>query len=301
VRCGTEYCYQLTSLYANGSQSISLQKCVTALSTNIPTAPQDVTASVNISNTGVDLQWTQDPLFSAATYSIFKGGTLIGTSVTPTFSDATYAVDAPPCYTISYADVCNNKSIQSLQACTSTLSGSLRDNNVIDLNWTAYIGWKNGIDHYTVEKFDDQGQLVESFNVIGSTVLTDDEEDNLNQTNLYRITAFPVDPGINAATSNTITVIKNPNIFHPTAFTPNGDGLNDLFKVFGQFTAQVEFKIFNRWGELLFITTDLDKGWDGTYKGNASPEGTYVFRAYLTDLAGRTSERSGTILLLRKR
>ena len=103
------------------------------------------------------------------------------------------------------------------------------------------------------------------------------------------------------STSNTITVIKEPNLFHPSSFTPNNDGLNDIFKVFGQFTAQVEFKIFNRWGELLFITDDLDKGWDGTYKSNAMPEGTYVFRAYLTDQAGRTSERSGTILLLRKR
>jgi gliding motility-associated-like protein len=132
------------------------------------------------------------------------------------------------------------------------------------------------------------------------TTHVDDEEDFINQVYLYRITAFPTEIGISNSISNTITIIKEPNLFHPSAFTPNRDGLNDTFKVFGQFTAQVEFKIFNRWGELLFLTTDLNRGWDGTYKGNSMPEGTYVFRAKLTDLAGRTSERSGTILLLRK-
>jgi gliding motility-associated-like protein len=123
---------------------------------------------------------------------------------------------------------------------------------------------------------------------------------SVNQVYVYRVTAFPVsrtdqfhfkysygDQGTQSLSS--------------FMFTPNSDGLNDIFKVFGQFTAEVEFKIFNRWGELLFITNDLDKGWDGTYKSNLQPEGTYVFRATLIDQAGRTSDRSGTILLLRKR
>jgi gliding motility-associated-like protein len=51
----------------------------------------------------------------------------------------------------------------------------------------------------------------------------------------------------------------------------------------------------------MFYTTDLSSdGWDGTYKGNPMPEGTYVFTAKITDFAGRTFDRSGTIVLLRK-
>jgi gliding motility-associated-like protein len=130
--------------------------------------------------------------------------------------------------------------------------------------------------------------------------LVDDIEDFDNQIYLYRITAIANDASVSSSISNSITIIKEANLSFPTAFTPNGDNMNDVFKVFGQFTAAVEFKIFNRWGELLFITTDLGKGWDGTYKGSAMPEGTYVFRAFLTDFAGRTSERSGTVVLLRK-
>jgi gliding motility-associated-like protein len=70
--------------------------------------------------------------------------------------------------------------------------------------------------------------------------------------------------------------------------------------VFGQFITTFEMRIFNRWGEMMYSTDDLEKGWDGHFKGALMPEGTYVFRANITDQAGRTFERSGTILLLKK-
>ncbi len=299
VICGTDYCYQLTSNYTNGSTSISLSKCGTAFSTTIPTAPENISTNV-VDNSRVDLEWTQDPAFTAVSYTVVKSGISLGTSAVTNFTDPGYATDAETCYRISYTDVCTNKSPASIEACPVNLSGTLQPNNTINLSWTPYGGWKNGVDHYIVEKFNNQGQLLQTFDTGLGTVLTDDEEDFVNQVYLYRITVFSVDAGLLTSTSNTITVIKEPNLFHPSSFTPNSDGLNDIFKVFGQFTAQVEFKIFNRWGELLFITEDLDQGWDGTYKGNAMPEGTYVFRAKLTDQAGRTFDRSGTILLLRK-
>jgi len=300
VICGTDYCYQLTSSYTNGSTSISLSKCGTAFSTTIPTAPENISTNV-VDNSRVDLEWTQDPAFTAVSYTVVKSGISLGTSAVTNFTDPAYTTDVGSCYRISYTDVCTNKSPSSIEACPVNLSGTLQPNNVINLSWTPYGGWKNGVDHYILEKFNDQGQLLQTFDTGLGTVLTDDEEDFVNQVYLYRVTVFSVEAGLLTSTSNTITVIKEPNLFHPSSFTPNSDGLNDIFKVFGQFTAQVEFKIFNRWGELLFITDDLDKGWDGTYKSNAQPEGTYVFRAKLTDQAGRTSDRSGTILLLRKR
>jgi len=300
IVCGTDYCYQLTSNYSNGSRSISLEKCGTAFSSNIPTEPQNISTVVS-QNNSVDLQWTQDPAFTAASYTILKSGVVIGNSATPSYTDTPYSPGDGTCYKISYTDVCNNKSLASLEACPINLGGTLGDNNIINLTWTPYGGWKNGVDHYLVEKFSEQGQLLQTFNMGIATTLVDDEEDFANQTYVYRVTALAKDAGISVSISNTITIIKEPNLAYPTAFTPNGDGNNDLFKVFGQFTSEVEFKIFNRWGELLFITYDLDQGWDGTYKGSAMPEGTYVFRAYLTDLAGRTSERSGTVVLLRKK
>ena len=300
VSCGTDYCYQLTSNYANGSQSISLEKCGTAISTAVPTVPSSISTVVSSDNNAVALEWTQDPSFTADLYTVVKSGATVGTTATPNFTDNAYAPDAGFCYAISYRDVCGNKSAVSSQVCPIIISSQLQADNVINLFWTAYNGWSNGVDHYVLEKFNAQGQLLSSVDTGLGTSFVDDVEDFVNQVYLFRVTAFPIEAGIANSVSNTITVIKEPNLFHPTSFTPNSDGLNDIFKVFGQFTATVEFKIFNRWGELLFLTTDLNKGWDGTYKGNVMPEDTYVFRAKLTDLAGRRSERSGTIVLLRK-
>lgn len=299
VICGTNYCYKMTSIYTNGSTAISLEKCVTAFSSDIPTTIRNISTRVTGSNS-VDLVWIQDPGFNVAGYNILKGGTAIGTSTTQSFTDNSFLAGTDLCYAINYTDACGNKSLTSAEACPVNLTGSLQPANAVNLSWTAYDGWRNGVDHYIVERFSDDGELLQTFNGGTSTILVDDEEDPDHQTYVYRVTAFAVESGVVESISNTITIIKEPNIYHPSAFTPNGDGLNDTFQVFGQYTESVEFKIFNRWGEMLFITTDLGVSWDGNFKGNAVPEGTYVFRAFLTDMTGRTFERSGNVVLLRK-
>jgi gliding motility-associated-like protein len=179
------------------------------------------------------------------------------------------------------------------------LIGTLQATNAINLSWNAYGGWKNGVDHYTVEEFNQQGQLLKSTNT-PDAFYVDSTPDLANQISIYKITAVANDGGIVPSVSNVLTIVKEPNLFYPTAFTPNGDNLNDVFNVFGQFITAFEMKIFNRWGEMMYTTNDIDKGWDGLYKGTLMPEGTYVFRAAITDQAGRTFDRSGTVVLLRK-
>jgi gliding motility-associated-like protein len=72
------------------------------------------------------------------------------------------------------------------------------------------------------------------------------------------------------------------NFFFPNAFTPNGDGLNDIFlPYFEEDVIGMELNIFNRWGEVIFTSTDLTKGWDGTYKGEAVQDGVYMWTANL--------------------
>ncbi len=64
----------------------------------------------------------------------------------------------------------------------------------------------------------------------------------------------------------------------PNAFSPNGDGLNDCFRVNGfEYQEKVVMQIFNRWGNLIFETQDLDKGWDGTAAGTQCPADTYIW------------------------
>jgi len=66
-------------------------------------------------------------------------------------------------------------------------------------------------------------------------------------------------------------------IYFPNAFTPDGDSVNDVFKPVVRNISTLKMYVLNRWGELIFSTDDADKGWDGTYRGKACPEGTYTY------------------------
>lgn len=304
VVCKTTYSYQLVSNYANGSRSYSLTKSGTAMSNTLPLPVQDITAMVD--QNSVILNWTQDPSFTPAEYSIAKSGggsdfTEIGTSAVASYTDAPYSTEDDLCYRVNYTDVCDNKSQAVIDACPIQLTGKLQDDNSIVLTWTPYSGWQNDVQGYVIEKYTDSGFLLQTFTPGLTTSFTDNTNDPGHQIYVYVIKADANDAGLGQAVSNTITIIKDPNLFYPTAFTPNGDGLNDDFIVFGQYVNGFKMNIFNRWGELIYSTNDINVGWDGTLNGKVMPEGTYVFKADLVDFAGRTFNQSGAVLLLRKK
>jgi len=91
------------------------------------------------------------------------------------------------------------------------------------------------------------------------------------------------------------------SIFIPNAFTPNGDGVNDVFMPLGVDMKQDDylFSIYNRWGELMFSTTVIGEGWDGTYKGKRVDQGLYVWKIKLTDLLGLYHHEQGKITVIR--
>ena len=94
--------------------------------------------------------------------------------------------------------------------------------------------------------------------------------------------------------------VQHRSIFVPNAFTPNGDGLNDVFKMVNVRNEQLlEFKVFNRWGTILFSTKDAQEGWDGTFRQNMQPYGVYgyVIRIKYPDNIIETYK--GTVTLIR--
>jgi len=100
--------------------------------------------------------------------------------------------------------------------------------------------------------------------------------------------------------TDTVTVVVIPYI--PDAFTPNGDGLNDEFRILGlppENITEFHFQIFNRWGELVFSTRNIEEGWDGTLKGSDCMAGMYVWAIYYQENNRHTVSNKGTILLIR--
>ncbi len=97
-------------------------------------------------------------------------------------------------------------------------------------------------------------------------------------------------------------ITKNPfgdGIYIPNAFTPNGDGVNDLFRVYGTAFATTRLRVFNQWGQLLFITTDLAKGWDGTWQGKPQPGGLYTYALDAEMQDGKIFTKGGSFQLIR--
>lgn len=101
--------------------------------------------------------------------------------------------------------------------------------------------------------------------------------------------------------SMTVKIFKtNPQIFVPTAFTPNGDGVNDLFRPIGVGIKNIEyFRVFNRWGQLVFSTTVNGQGWDGTIGGKAQSTNTFVWIVRGIDYLDKPFFRKGTVTLIR--
>jgi len=81
-----------------------------------------------------------------------------------------------------------------------------------------------------------------------------------------------------SSSASAVVKITRPLTVMPNAFTPNGDGKNDVFRIPPGYSIELtEFSVFDRWGYMIFTTKDVGKGWDGTSNGKKSPSGTYVF------------------------
>ncbi len=89
-------------------------------------------------------------------------------------------------------------------------------------------------------------------------------------------------------------------IYIPNAFTPNGDGRNDVFRPISLGMKKLfYFRIYNRWGQLMFTTTTLNKGWDGKFKGQEQGNAVYVWIADGLDYQDKKITRKGTVTLIR--
>jgi gliding motility-associated-like protein len=96
-----------------------------------------------------------------------------------------------------------------------------------------------------------------------------------------------------------VNVIADFYLEAPGAFTPNGDSNNDLFKFEEKNIKNFDLKIFNRWGEIVFSTNDVNNGWDGTVNSHAQNIDTYVYKVKAETIHGYSFEKRGEFLLLK--
>lgn len=117
---------------------------------------------------------------------------------------------------------------------------------------------------------------------------------------LYTVVARSEQTGCLGRDSIIIRVLNNGYLAVPNAFTPNGDGKNDRFRPLLVGYQNVRFfRIYNRYGELVFDTNNIEDSWDGTFNGQPVELGTYFWLIGVTDRFGKESQEKGDVIVIR--
>ena len=179
------------------------------------------------------------------------------------------------------------------------LEGEKQGEEEIEINWNDYLGWGNEINNYTLYRRIDESEEYQEFETYSSvspgTERHDVFEDGYEQ--CYRVKADHATEEYESW-SNEICFEFDAVIHIPNAFSPNDDEVNDVFEVTAFNLKDFRMTIFNRWGQRIFESDDIDKGWDGTLNGEDVQEGSYLYLIEYESIEGKSSE-SGTLTLIR--
>lgn len=210
-------------------------------------------------------------------------------------------------YKVSAVDLCGYEAPESGPAKTIHLSTQMSGYRA-QLNWNSYQFWPDGIEEYGVEYGLASQELmrVGSAQNIDSSFVFEDINVDDNEKVCFRVYGVR-NNRVDTSYSNVSCRIPESRIYLPSAFSPNQDGLNDVFKVSAIYIHGdlmdglygFEMKIFDRWGSQLFVSQDKDLGWDGTYHGKIVPNGVYLYKVQAVGLDGKVYDFKGTVHLIR--
>jgi len=157
-----------------------------------------------------------------------------------------------------------------------------------------------------------KGESIE-FNAQGGTQYTWSPTNNLSEANVNNPIGFYPDTGSYTYYVHVVSaygcqgydtikvlVVNQASFYLPTAFSPNGDGLNDIFKPLAVGYRSLDyFRIYDRWGEQVYFSRNIWEGWDGTYNHKQAEMGTYYWQISFVDRFGKQSYLKGDVTLVR--
>lgn len=300
VLCKQEYCYQLQLLPdAPGSaSSLSNTSCVEAIS-NRPLPQVTDIASIWDAN---------DQLLIIPQFPIIANTLNLklldeqGRTVTEATGDSLQFTAKPSgeCYNFTYGSLCATQTAEPTKVCPLYLRNGAAELDEFIPSWNEYVGYAQGVSGYFLEELAEDGEFLEGWDLgveLSYTGFGTFSEADVGRR--FRVIAYPSDALLPPSYSNIFTFTLIMKGYFPNAFSPNGDGVNDEFKILGKFVSNASIWVYSRWGEKLFHSNNKDKGWDGIFGGKPLPEGTYMYKAEVTTRDGKQESFSGTIFLKR--
>ncbi|MCB9245246.1 MAG: gliding motility-associated C-terminal domain-containing protein [Flavobacteriales bacterium] len=229
----------------------------------------------------------------AAQYRVFQNGNEMAQT-----SDTAINLHHPTVgsvYTLRAENKCGALSRESNIGKPVTLSAnSFGEYSVVE--WTTYEYWPQGVASYALESGSTSGDLEE----IGTWDQLDYTDHAYIEPNgvqkCYRVRALD-HTGTWSSRSNVVCLPYHPTLFIPNAFSPNGDGLNDVWQLSSLGFVEMTLQIYDRWGGLVY---QGDRGsWDGQINGKAAPAGVYTYMLSAVAHTGRKVHREGVVRVLR--
>jgi gliding motility-associated-like protein len=291
--CGQEYCYQVVAKIG-AIESVSQKRCVNGKS--LKTLLPIIEGLVTMDNNQINLSWKLPTGVSSTEINISKAQGVTGlydilkkTNVRSFQEPFDEKKDTQPCYKLSYVDNCTNVSPNSEAFCPVILSS-----NGKDINWTSYEKFLSQMSN--LEVFDKQSNLIKTIPANGLLSLSPKPEEYTVQNLILRLKTTSSDGRISY--SNTKDINFSLKVLVPNIFTPNGDGINDTFKVFTVFQKTYQLQIFDRWGNIIFASNDPNEEWNGSIKNSTPVNGEYVFQVNVEGQDGTQIQKSGVINII---
>ncbi len=316
--CDQDYWYYVEAVHTNGlyrSQSNEVK------SHPIYIKPQFTvnTTLVTVENNAYTrVKWERYPrYYRTFSYSLERSltgnpGSFISFSNGPDLTDTDLGADInnrTVYYQVRFRDHCGVLSEPGVVSNSIWLRSASASRNNTSLEWTPYKWWSCGVREYNLQ-LKDQNGIFQNFKKVGPGVVKLDSLDieKLGLDSIcFRVYAIKDSVTNDTSMSNEMCLVPSSFVLVPNTFTPDENGLNEVFKPVAGFIhrhsldpqARFEFLIFNRWGQQVFESSDADIGWNGTFKNNLCPPGMYIYTIKALGYDGVPHLLKGTVMLLR--
>ncbi|MFZ4707083.1 MAG: gliding motility-associated C-terminal domain-containing protein [Bacteroidales bacterium] len=312
---GFDYLYFVRAVNVNGEKSSS--SCPVLYTSTNPPNPD--TVSMNfvsvVNNQYVEIGIHFGPPETVNSLRVYRATspsgpyTLLdsifpGTLPDIPFSDLNASVNKESYYyQIRALNSCKLETLLSDLSRTIFLTCTANADQSNTLNWNEYEGWVN-LDHYEVNRnvngVSDPANPI-STTLPGTTTYSDPPSATLQTGDIlsYYVTAFEGNVAVpDSSVSNTVQALRQPIIMMPNAFVPQG--LNNIFRPVMEFVDEANYQllIYNKWGQQVFISDNINLGWNGKYKGKYAPSGIYFYRLQYSSFTGETFSQTGSLVLV---
>ncbi|MCC7298507.1 MAG: gliding motility-associated C-terminal domain-containing protein, partial [Bacteroidia bacterium] len=306
------YCYYLEG-YNTCDVKESAKPFCTVTELNNPIAGVDVQFATVENDRRVKISWERSLEQDFKDYELYRyprggapGKLPLAFTTDTFFVDSSFNVDLESnCYRIVVTDKCGHVSEMSNPGCNVVINGSAvgRPEYYFDLNWQDYIGWKEGVSNWTLERQYNNYPWSVMNTTNASVLLARDNQLDFDWGGYwYRVTASEYLKNCNrlpaTSQSNWIYLYQPPELWVPNAYTPEGNNINDVWGTVPVFVRNYSMKVYNRWGQKVWESTDKKRQWDGYVDGVKAADGVFAWHVVFDGWDDKTYKMTGTVTIL---